>query len=121
MNVRWNEVTWYSKLIAVVLFVLVFLIGFWAGSAYQQKKYLASNPIEESTSTSSVAGNTPTANVPTTQPYKLPPAATHYNGLLICKSNSDCPKGQSCLVAGPIISGTQPPKVCVSSNQALPQ
>jgi len=31
MNIEWNKVTWYSKLLAVVLFVLTFYIGFNLG------------------------------------------------------------------------------------------
>ena len=31
MNIEWNKVTWYSKLLAVVLFVSVFWLGFWFG------------------------------------------------------------------------------------------
>src|ERR1051326_4846374 len=39
MAVQWNKVTWYSKLLAVVLFVAVFYIGFNLG---QQKKEITS-------------------------------------------------------------------------------
>lgn len=31
MKIEWNKVTWYSKLIAVILFVFTFLIGFNLG------------------------------------------------------------------------------------------
>lgn len=35
MKIVWNKVTWYSKLIAVVLFVCTFFLGFWLGMQYQ--------------------------------------------------------------------------------------
>lgn len=34
-KIRWNKVTWYSKVIAVILFVLVYVVGFWLGTEYQ--------------------------------------------------------------------------------------
>jgi hypothetical protein len=34
MKIAWNKVTWYSKLIALVLFVALPFIGFWLGVKY---------------------------------------------------------------------------------------
>lgn len=34
MTIEWNKVTWYSKLIAVIVFVLTFYIGFSLGSGF---------------------------------------------------------------------------------------
>jgi ribosomal protein S27E len=34
-GIRWNKVTWYSKIVAVILFVLVYMVGFWLGTEYQ--------------------------------------------------------------------------------------
>ncbi len=34
MKVQWNTVTWYSKLIALILFVALPFIGFWYGMQY---------------------------------------------------------------------------------------
>jgi len=31
MKIEWNKVTWYSKLLAVILFLLTFYIGFKFG------------------------------------------------------------------------------------------
>ncbi len=31
MEIKWREVTWYSQLLAVVLFVGVFVLGYWLG------------------------------------------------------------------------------------------
>lgn len=36
MNIIWNKVTWYSKFIALVLFVALPFIGFWYGTQYGQ-------------------------------------------------------------------------------------
>ena len=36
MKIVWNKVTWYSKLLAVVVFVLVLLLGIYIGIQYQQ-------------------------------------------------------------------------------------
>lgn len=34
-GIRWNKITWYSKIIAVILFVVVYMVGFWLGTEYQ--------------------------------------------------------------------------------------
>ncbi|HEY5587408.1 MAG TPA: hypothetical protein VIK86_00470 [Candidatus Paceibacterota bacterium] len=31
MKIEWNKVTWYSKLIAVIVFVITFYVGFYLG------------------------------------------------------------------------------------------
>lgn len=43
-NIAWHKVTWYSKLIAIFLFLVVYIIGFWLGIEYksvidQQARY----------------------------------------------------------------------------------
>ncbi|HEY4512978.1 MAG TPA: DUF3298 domain-containing protein [Candidatus Paceibacterota bacterium] len=43
MVIEWNKVTWYSKLLAVILFVLVFYIGFNLG---EKKKEVISPPTK---------------------------------------------------------------------------
>lgn len=40
MTIQWNKVTWYSKLVAVILFLLVFLVAFKLGYGYGQLKGL---------------------------------------------------------------------------------
>ena len=32
MTIQWNNVTWYSKLLAVIVFVVTFFLGFWLGT-----------------------------------------------------------------------------------------
>lgn len=34
MKVHWNKVTWYSKLLALIIFVALPFIGFWYGTEY---------------------------------------------------------------------------------------
>ncbi len=36
MKIEWNKVTWYSKLIAVVVFVVVFCVGFNLGKQSEE-------------------------------------------------------------------------------------
>lgn len=51
-KIQWNKVTWYSKLIAVILFVAVFAWAFYLGEMYEQifqiKNTVAMNSITES-------------------------------------------------------------------------
>ncbi|HUX35901.1 MAG TPA: hypothetical protein VMV71_02600 [Candidatus Paceibacterota bacterium] len=35
MKIQWNKVTWYSKGVAIVLFVATFFLGMWIGMQYQ--------------------------------------------------------------------------------------
>jgi hypothetical protein len=42
MNIQWNQVTWYSKLLAVVLFVATFIIAFNLGMLYEQTSMMTS-------------------------------------------------------------------------------
>jgi hypothetical protein len=36
MPIIWNKVTWYSQVIAIILFVVVLIIGFYFGKEYQK-------------------------------------------------------------------------------------
>ncbi len=36
MTIQWNTVTWYSKLIAVIFFVLTFTFAFYLGTQYEK-------------------------------------------------------------------------------------
>lgn len=36
MNLQWNRVTWYSKLLAVIVFVGTFAIAFYLGITWEQ-------------------------------------------------------------------------------------
>jgi hypothetical protein len=50
MNIQWNKVTWYSKLIALVLFVALPFIGFYYGMQYGKIiETIAQTPVATST------------------------------------------------------------------------
>ena len=34
MKIEWYKVTWYSQVIAIILFVAVFTLGFYLGTKY---------------------------------------------------------------------------------------
>jgi hypothetical protein len=38
MTIQWNKVTWYSKLIALILFIALPFIGFYLGITYQKMR-----------------------------------------------------------------------------------
>ncbi len=38
MRIEWNKVTWYSKFLAIVLFLFVFALAFWLGVEYRDVK-----------------------------------------------------------------------------------
>ncbi len=41
MNIEWNSVTWYSKLLAVVVFVVALFVAFCLGIQYEQTRAVA--------------------------------------------------------------------------------
>ncbi len=43
MKIEWNKVTWYSKYLALALFVALPFIGFYFGKAYEEIKWLSSD------------------------------------------------------------------------------
>ena len=44
MKIKWNEVTRLSQTIAIVLFVVVYLIGMYVGMQIQKKKDATEEP-----------------------------------------------------------------------------
>ena len=36
MRIKWNEVTWYSKLLALIIFILFPILGFYVGVTYER-------------------------------------------------------------------------------------
>lgn len=36
MKIQWNKITWYSKLVAVILAVIIFALGIYIGVVYQK-------------------------------------------------------------------------------------
>jgi hypothetical protein len=39
MNIEWNNVTWYSQIVAIVMALAIFALGFYLGQRYQTKAY----------------------------------------------------------------------------------
>lgn len=35
MSLEWKKVTWYSQIVAIVLFLAVFGLGFYVGKSYE--------------------------------------------------------------------------------------
>jgi hypothetical protein len=38
MSIEWDKVTRLSQVVAIVLFVGVFVLGFWLGTVYEAKR-----------------------------------------------------------------------------------
>ena len=49
MKIEWNKVTWYSKLLAAVLFIVVFCVGYNLGKKAEQVEQLSLPPQDSST------------------------------------------------------------------------
>ena len=45
MTIEYNKVTWYSKLAAVIVFILVLILGFYIGTKYEEVKF-QNNSVE---------------------------------------------------------------------------
>jgi hypothetical protein len=58
MKIEWNKVTWYSKLVALVLFVALPFAGFWYGIKYGEvKQYSVDSLLFSKNSSSSSAAS----------------------------------------------------------------
>ena len=80
MAIIWNRVTWYSKLLAVILFLGVFALGFYLGGAYNQAAHPSSvfvMQVGSSTPPASTAVGTSTK--PATVPKTSTPTSTPAN------------------------------------------
>ncbi len=42
MKIEWKKVTWYSQIIAIVIFVAVFFVGFFFGKKYESSRSVIS-------------------------------------------------------------------------------
>lgn len=119
MHIEWNKVTWYSKLLAVLVFLVTFFLGFEVGVIYQQAKDYSIAYSNSLQSVSSQSSSTGTSQSPQGSSIMLS-TPTHYDGMLICKDDSGCPTGYTCTVAGPLIAGQPVTKVCASNKEAVP-
>lgn len=56
MAIQWNKVTWYSKLLAVLVFIATFAIAFWLGMQYAAVHSEATTAETPSGTTGGTAG-----------------------------------------------------------------
>ncbi|MCR4275788.1 MAG: hypothetical protein NUV90_00150 [Candidatus Parcubacteria bacterium] len=63
MKIEWNRVTWYSKLLAVVVFLAMFVTAFNLGILYQQARINATLLAAPSTT---VTASSTTETIPST-------------------------------------------------------
>ncbi|MFA6519908.1 MAG: hypothetical protein WCT41_03770 [Candidatus Paceibacterota bacterium] len=63
MSVEWNRVTWYSKLLAVVVFLAAFIVAFNLGILYQQASINATLLVVPNTT---VTASSTTETIPST-------------------------------------------------------
>lgn len=54
MTIEWNKVTWYSKIVVVIIFVGTFFLGFWLGTMKTEKVYVEVPHLVAHTTTSQV-------------------------------------------------------------------
>jgi hypothetical protein len=47
MKIEWNKVTWYSKIVALILFVVLPFIGFWFGIRYGEMKQYTADILQD--------------------------------------------------------------------------
>ncbi|MEY4731333.1 MAG: hypothetical protein RL681_279 [Candidatus Parcubacteria bacterium] len=69
MRIRWREVTWYSRLIAAGLFVLLPFIGFWLGIQYARSlgplaMQVVEHPSQDGSATNGTSQSTSSFNEP---------------------------------------------------------
>ncbi len=62
MKIEWNKVTWYSKLLALILFVVLPFAGFYFGVRYGVAQQRAANILSDSKNTPSSASITLSQN-----------------------------------------------------------
>jgi hypothetical protein len=72
MSIVWNRVTWYSKLLALIVVIGVFGLGLYLGALYDQAEHPA---VVEAPGLPAVAA-TSTASAPSTAVSNTPPAQT---------------------------------------------
>jgi hypothetical protein len=99
MGIEYNQVTWYSKLVAVILFVATFWIGFYFGGAFHE---VASVPFFGDTG---ALDNGPAVPESNQSPVHLGERFEAGNVTLIptrVVSDSRCPIGVQCVWAGTV-------------------
>lgn len=62
-NIDWNHVTRFSQLVAIVLFVAVFFLGFWLGQQYEFHAFQNGLRATNENATPTMLGTKPIADV----------------------------------------------------------
>jgi hypothetical protein len=115
-NIEWNEVTWYSKGLAVILFVATFAVAFALGEQWGVEKYL--NPAPAAEQDQGAVTTTPAKPAATGTPAPTTHTTTTQNGTLTIgdsqtihgtsillrelTEDSRCPVDVQCIQAGTV-------------------
>jgi hypothetical protein len=99
-----TTVTPFSKMLALFMFILLPIVGFYYGRYYQKQldRYQMKPPVIN---------------------YIINPAPTTahpQNDKISCKTNGDCPSGYSCAQPGPIVANGTPHRYCWKNGTAIP-
>ncbi len=127
MPIIWSKVTWYSRLIALILLFVTFAIGYALGGISQQGKDAAAQEARLLQAIAAQAQRAPalrptinpTADATSTTPTTKP-RVRYFGGKQICTSQRDCPPNNGCIRTGPLVAGRQTPKVCVPNTEFVP-
>lgn len=109
MSIIWNKVTWYSQAIALLIFVVTFVLAFYLGVTWERVHIESALREMPAARSDEVASST----VPETSGVSAPTAVTHCGGFI--KGAPTCADGYHCQ-----LSTTTPDKggVCVADNPA---
>ncbi len=86
-----TTVTPVSKALALFMFILFPIAGFFLGVDYQQALDISNQQLNEA--------NVSIPRYPTPSPMQYPTTAQRKS----CVTNSDCEQGSTCAVAGPLV------------------
>ena len=93
MTVEWNKVTWYSKVLAMVLFVATFTLAFYFGQEFEKLKLMS---VEESLKVYGVPGEVTLA---VNESAKFGDLVITLNSV---QNDSRCPVDVQCIQAGSV-------------------
>jgi hypothetical protein len=115
-KIEWNEVTWYSKGLAIILFVATFAVAFALGEQWGVAHYFDTPAVTETATTTPTApAKTTTTSTPAPAPAHTPTTAS--KALVVGKSevvngttilvielteDSRCPSDVQCIQAGTV-------------------
>ncbi len=98
MTIEWNKVTWYSKLVAVVVFVGTFALAFSLGRQYESSITVKPIPIENN-SENTVVEKTPDTSLSVGQVKRSGNLEIKLNSIT---QDSRCPADVVCIQAGKV-------------------